>query len=96
MTKTLLAMAFSCLMTVGMAGCGGGGDSTSDIISDMCNKMDSCGYLQGVMTVSDCKKMGEEVAKQGGEEPTAAEKDAAKACLAKSCEEFATCSGMVN
>jgi hypothetical protein len=89
MKKTLCAVAFSCLMAVGMAGCGGGGDSTSDIINDMCKRMDSCGYLSSMgMTVSQCKSMG---SSESGE-ATAAEKDAARACLAKaSCEEFSTC-----
>ena len=76
-------------MTVGMLGCGGGGDSTSDIISDMCERMDSCGYLGMMgMTVSECKKSGNS---QAGE-PTDEKKAAARACLAKSsCEAFMEC-----
>jgi hypothetical protein len=89
MKKTLCVMAFSCLMAVGMAGCGGGGDDTSDIISDLCNKLDSCGYLPDMgMTLSECKS----TASSESGEATSAEKDAARACLAKSsCEAFVTC-----
>jgi hypothetical protein len=90
MTKSLFAMVFSCLMIVGLAGCGSGGDDTADLVSDMCNKMDSCGYLKDTgMTVSDCKKLADT---SGGKAPTTAEKDAARACIAKSCTEFMTCS----
>jgi hypothetical protein len=83
MKKTLIAMVFSGLMAVGMVGCG---SSDSDLVSDMCNKMDSCGYLEGT-TVSECKKEGND----GVGDATSAEKDAARKCLSKSCTEFVSC-----
>ncbi len=90
MKKTLGAMIFSCLMVVGLAGCGGDDDSTSSLISQTCEKMDECDTLSG-MTVSQCKEIAD--ALKGGTEPSSEEKAAVKACLEKSCEEFAVCSG---
>jgi hypothetical protein len=82
MTKTLLAMVFSCLMTVGLAGCGSS-SSTDELIADTCNKMDTCGF----MTASECKKS----ASSESSSSTAAQRDAAKKCLEESCDEFVAC-----
>jgi hypothetical protein len=85
MTKTLLAMAFSCLMTVGLAGCGSS-SSTSDTASKVCDKMKSCGLLDAD-GLKECKAE----AKDEADTATSSQIDAANKCLSKDCTEFLTC-----
>jgi hypothetical protein len=80
-------------MVVGLAGCGSSSsDDTASLITDMCNKMDSCGLLSADettgMTMAQCKSMAEATS---GDNAPASQKSAAKACIAKSCTEFMTC-----
>ena len=85
MKKTLCAMLFSALMTAGAAGCGGGG-SGSDLVSEVCNKMESCGYMTS-SEVTSCKKEGNDA--MGS--TTSAQKDALGKCVAMECAAFVTC-----
>jgi hypothetical protein len=85
MTKTLLAMVFSCLMVVGLAGCGSS-SSASDTASKICDKMNSCGLLDAD-GLKECKAE----AKDGTDTATSTQIDAANKCLSKECTEFLTC-----
>ena len=92
MTKTLFAMVFSCFMVVGLAGCGSSSsDDTASLVTDMCNKMDTCGFLtkdDTGMTMAQCKSMADA---SSGDTASASQKSAVKACLSKSCTEFVSC-----
>jgi hypothetical protein len=67
-----------------MVGCGS--SSGSDLVSDICEKEASCGYIDSSQ-VSACKKE----AKASVGKLSSAQKDALSKCVPLTCSEFATC-----
>jgi hypothetical protein len=92
MKKTLCTMVFSGLLTLGAAGCGGGGDP----MSDACKKLASCGTLAtampGASTAAECTEMGKAMLEGAPADVKTMVNDGMEQCLKQTdCAAFTAC-----
>jgi hypothetical protein len=93
MKKTLWTMVVSGLLTLGAAGCGGGG---GDPMSDACKKLASCGTLAtampGATTAEQCTQMGKAMLESAPADVKKMVNDGMEQCLKQAdCTAFTAC-----